>query len=275
MVKSFLGNYSLLWIALILYSVSLLFALWRLASARPYRRWPKLILTIPGFFSHTYFLWERGLSTGRCPVSNLFETLTFIAWCLVGLHLLIISLRRFHYLTVFYMPIVLVIQLAALIIPPDRVTFADWKEGSWLGLHASVIVLGYAAFGLAAAVAVMYLLQEKQLRSRRLSTSFMLLPPVLRLEGLQAQLICAGFALLTVGLLVGFLGVYSLGKTLVQSDSKLLWSVAIWGMYIALLLGRYRLRMSGRWMAWLSVLSFVFVVSTFWLANAFSKFHQY
>ncbi len=266
----------MLWWALSFYAISLLFALWRMGMGLPYRPWVKFALLLPGFLLHTIYLWERGLAAGHCPVSNLFETLTFITWCLVALHLVIAAVWRIHYLTAFYMPLVLVIQLAALIArKTDRPAFENWQESSWLGLHASLITLGYAAFGLAGAVALMYLVQERQLRTRRLGPSFMLLPPILRLEGIQVWLLAGGFVLLTVGLVSGFAGMHFIRQRLLPVDPKLLWSGAIWAMYLILLLGRQMRGWSGRWLAWSSVVVFAFVLATFWISNALSQFHRY
>jgi len=266
---------SVLWIALALYTAGLLFALWRLALGLPHRRWDKFALVTPAFLLHTLYLWERGVAGGRCPVSNLFETLTFTAWCLVGLYMIITATGRMNYLTAFCMPLVLVIQLAALIISSDQPGFTKWQETSWLGFHASVIMLGYAAFGLAGAVSLMYLFQERQLRTHRIGSSFMVLPPILRLEMAQAWLVLAGFGLLTLGLLSGFAGLKWIRSPVSGGDVKLLWSLGVWGLYLALLLGRYRWRLQGRSMALWSIAGCIFVLTTFWMANAFSQFHQY
>lgn len=266
---------STLWIVLVLYTMSLLYALWRLMMAKPYRRWPKLAVVLPGFAVHTWYLCQRGLSTGRCPVSNLFETLVFVAWCLVALHLVVTSVGKINYVTVFYMPIVLTVLLSALLVAQDRPTFQGWKETSWLGFHASVIILGYAAFSLAGAVGLMYIVQESQLRRRRLGTSFMLLPPMMRLESFLGGLVVAGFSLLSLGLISGWFGVRATQADLTQGDAKLLWSVGVWALYLTLLAGRYFLGKSGRWMAWMTLMGCVFVLSTFWMSNALSSFHRY
>ncbi|MBI4028045.1 MAG: cytochrome c biogenesis protein CcsA [Verrucomicrobia bacterium] len=271
-----LSNRGMLWLALGFYAASLIFAIWRLAHGRPHCRWFKLGLVVPGFLFHTFSMWNRGMSLGHCPVSNLFETLTFIAWCLVALHLGITLMGRLNYVTAFYMPMVLAVQLAALLTPADKPGLDQWKQMSWLGLHASVIILGYAAFGLAGAVSLMYLLQERQLRKRRLNLSFMLLPPILRLEAVQGWLLAAGFLLLSLGLVSGFAGLHLIQRNNpTRMDPKLVWSLAVWGMYFILVLGRFRWGISARRMAWLSIAGCLLIFNTFWLANALSQFHHY
>ncbi len=275
MMFQFGQNYWMLWTAMGLYAASLLFALWRLTLGKSYRHWPKLALVLPGFLFHTIYLWKLGLAQGRCPVSNLFETLCVIAWCLVAMHLTITLSGKINYVTVFYMPIVLMILIAALIVPNNQTHFEHWKETSWLALHASIIILGYAAFSLAGAVGLMYLVQEGQLRRRRLSLSFMLLPPMMRLEWLLSWLVNVGFLLLSVGLLSGMFGLYTVRGNFSQIDAKLLWSLAVWLLYLMIALARCFGKINGRWMAWLSISGCLFVLTTFWMANYLSRFHHY
>jgi HemX protein len=267
-------HHAILWIALAFYVASLLFAVWRLAIGRDFLVGRKLAFILPGFLFHTFFMWERGFSQGRCPISTFFETLTFVAWCLVALHLVIMTVGKINYLTVFYMPIVLIVQLAALFLP-DQPRIDQAGQMSWLPLHASVITLGYAAFGLAGAVALMYLVQERQLRTRRITTSFMLLPPILRLETLQGWLIVAGFSLLTIGLASGFFGLHLIQHNFSQTDPKFFWSLMVWTMYLLWVIARYAFGMKGRRMAWLSLAGCIFIFATFWISNSFSQFHRY
>lgn len=262
-----------LWISFLLYGASLLFAVWRLAMGLPHRRTPKLLLIIPGFLFHTYDLWQRGYIQGRCPVGTLFETFIFIAWCLIAIHLVVMSFMRINFLTVFYMPIVLIIQLAALVIPERAST--PFQHNYLLGVHASVITLGYAAFFIAGALGTMYLVQESQLRRHRIGSLFMLLPPIVRLDAVQGWLVAFGFLLLTFGLGSGVVGLKSMYPNGVMHDVKLVWSFAVWGIYLALLIGRYFWKLQGRAMAYFTMLSCIFVLATFWISNLLSTFHRY
>ena len=56
-----------------------------------------------------------------------------------------------------------------------------------------------------AVAALMYLTQEHNLKFHKLQAIFSLLPPIQRLEAVVGRLLLCGFALLTLGLAVGFL----------------------------------------------------------------------
>ncbi len=76
---------------------------------------------------------------------------------------------RLSLLGVFSMPIVFLFQLFAILYlgfadpgprPPERLD-------PWLELHAAMSLLAYGAFGLAGIAGVMYLIQDRQLKSHK------------------------------------------------------------------------------------------------------------
>ncbi|MFZ4694740.1 MAG: cytochrome C assembly family protein [Verrucomicrobiia bacterium] len=265
---------TLLWLAAGLYGLGLLFAVWRLAGARPYRFWPKLAIVLPAFLLHTAFLWSHGLAQGRCPVATLFETLVFIAWCMVGLHLVFSLVLRMNFLTAFSMPLVLLALLAAFAVG-DGVAARSGARGIWLGAHAAVDVLAFAALALSGVASLMYLVQEFQLRRHRLSISFMLMPPMMRLESLAAWLLVGGFLLYTAGLAGGIVAL-AVEKTAHQrGDAKVVWAAGVWFYYFVLSGGWLAGKLSGRRFAWLCLGGAIFILATFALANAWSGFHRF
>lgn len=264
----------LFWASVGLYGLGFLFAAWRLAGARPYRFWPKLAILLPAFLLHTAFLWEHGLAQGRCPVATVFETLVFVAWCIVGLHLAFAIFIRLNSLTVFVMPLVLLTMLAASA-AGDRASARAGAHGVWLGAHAAVDELSFAAFALSGVASLMYLVQESQLRRRRLSASFMQLPPILRLQSLATWLFVGGFVLYSLGLAGGAVAGIVRKTELACADAKLVWAGGVWIYAFILAAGRVRGRLSGRRFAWLCLGGVIFIFATFALANAWSGFHRF
>lgn len=268
------AQYGMFWASVGLYGIGFLLAAWRLAGVRPYRFWPKLAILLPPFLLHTAFLWEHGLAQGRCPVATLFETLVFIAWCIVGLHLAFALFARLNYLTVFVMPWVLLAMLAAAAVG-DRGTAREGARGVWLGAHAAVDELAFAAFALAGVASLMYLVQESQLRRRRLSASFMQMPPILRLQSLATWLFVGGFVLYSLGLAGGAVALVVRKTAHTCADAKLLWAGGIWIYALVLVVGRWNGRLAGRRFAWLCLGGVLFLFATFALANAWSGFHRF
>ena len=72
-----------------------------------------------------------------------------------------------------------------------------------LPVHIGVNVLGMAAFALAFAAAIAYVLQEELLRRKRVGRLLHALPPLDVLDSLGLRLVTIGFTLFTVGVVTG------------------------------------------------------------------------
>ena len=65
-------------------------------------------------------------------------------------------------------------------------------------------MIAYGAFALACVAGVMYLVQERQLKTHQLHSIFYHLPPLTNLFAAITRLLWLGFALYTAGLVSGF-----------------------------------------------------------------------
>ncbi len=81
--------------------------------------------------------------------------------------------------------------------PPDLVRHAAF--------HVVAAILALALFAIAFGVAVMYLLQEREVKGKRFGALFSRLPSLDALDQLNQRLVRAGFAVFTVALLAGTL----------------------------------------------------------------------
>ncbi|MDP9291151.1 MAG: cytochrome c biogenesis protein [Verrucomicrobiota bacterium] len=211
-----------------------------------------------GFIFQTAFLAERGHAVGRCPLTNLFEVFIFLCWSMVLFYLLVGPAYRLSLLGAFSSPLVFFLQTVALLAPIDTPVRLRLHPNPWLELHAAISVMAYGAFGLACVAGVMYLAQERQLKTHHLHSIFYHLPPIANLATAINRLILAGFALLTVGLLAGVV----VGRPF--DWSKVVLSLIVWIVYGLILQAETFRKITPRRMAWLSVAAFSFAVSTLW-----------
>jgi HemX protein len=230
-------------------------------GARVYRRSQlNFFAILAGFLCQSGFLYLRGERLGRCPLSNLFEVLIFLSWSMVLFYLLIGPTYRLSLLGLFTSPLVFVLQLVALLGPEfDSVNTVKIRPNAWLELHAAVSIVAYGAFALAGIAGVMYLVQERQIKSHHLTSIFHALPPIHDLAVANRRLILVGFALLTVGIAAGF----AIGTS--QSHLvKIGWSIGVWLLYGFILTAEWWHRLSPRRGAWLSVGALGIVLCTLW-----------
>lgn len=216
-----------------------------------------------GFLFQTAFLYSRGGQLGRCPLTNLFEVLIFLSWSMVLFYLLIGPTYRLSLLGAFTSPLVFIFQVFALLTPGlDVPSKAKAAPNAWLELHAAISIVAYGAFALACVAGVMYLAQERQLKSHNIRSIFYHLPPIRDLAVANSRLVFTGFALLSVGIFAGF----AMGN-LQAHLLKISWSIGVWLLYGGILLAVFRHRVSGRRVAWLSVAAFSIVLCTLWGLN--------
>ena len=218
-----------------------------------------------GFVLQTAFLWIRGNSLGRCPITNLFEVFIFLAWSVALSYLLIGPAYRLSLMGAFTAPLVFMIQTFALLAPvdiPHRIRIAP---NPWLEFHASMSMIAYGAFALACVAGVMYLVQERQLKTHQLHSFFYHLPPLTNLFAAITRLLWLGFALYTAGLVSGFFTGGPLPRV------KMICAFAVWVFYGAILQGRHLHRLAPKRIATLCVLAFSAAVSVLWAINFVSQ----
>jgi HemX protein len=223
---------------------------------------------------HTTAMVKRGFSLQRCPVNNLYEATTFIAWTIVAAYLLLGSLSRLRFLGAFASPVLFGMGVFALMPGLDlhHGTKPEFVNG-WSSLHAALIFLSFGAFGLGSVAAVMFLSQEHDLKFHKLRAILSRLPPIQRLEKVAFGLVTTGFVLLTAGLSLYPLLMQQKHGVYFKGDPMILWSIFVWLLYLVLLAMRWR-GQGGRRFAWGALGSFAFVLLTFWGFILLSPLHN-
>lgn len=232
-------------------------------------RWNNALLLV-AWLCQSVFLYERGQRIGHCPLTNLFETVAFLTWALLLSYLLIGTSYRVSLLGFFTAPVVSLLNFFALVAPIDRpnpVPPLGWQ----LELHASVSLLAYGALGLAAVAAMLYLIQERQLKAHHLGLWFYRLPAMGDLVKVQRRVLAWGFALLTIGLCAGFF----VARNGSVDWVKLVWSAGVWVSYLILLLAPSLFGLSSRRAAWFTLGGYIFILMTFWGINSLSHAHRF
>ncbi len=185
-----------------------------------------------------------------------------MAWLLAVGYLVV---QRFYHLPsvgAFITPMVLLVLAPTL--------FADGGSGEVaretardprLTFHVVTASLGVALFALAFGVALMYLLQEREVKGKRFGALFSRLPPLQSLDQLTQRLVRLGFVIFTVALLGGSLLAHKVWKGAWWSDPQQVRSVAIWLLYGGMVQLRHA-GWHGRRYARLTMVGFVLVIAS-------------
>jgi cytochrome c-type biogenesis protein CcsB len=220
-----------------------------------------LAFTGIGFASHTVALGARMTLADHVPLSSFHEALLFFSWALVLVFLLVELRHRIHVLGSFILPLALISLLSAAALPKEVPTLEPVLRTVWV--HVTLSVLGTVGFAVAFVAGIMYLIQERLLKSKRFNVLYAKLPPLDFLDNLNQQSIVLGFPLLTLGIITGAIAAeYSRGSFLSWNPEQT-WALVTWVFYFVVLLGRITVGWRAKRAAYLTIIGFAGVVLTF------------
>ncbi len=236
---------------------------------KPEQKWTataSLWVTVLGFLLHIAYFLLRWTESGRIPITSFFEAANFLGMGIVLVFLIMEFRFKIATLGSFMLPLVIVLMAPALILSGDIKEINPVLKSGWLGVHTSLAVLGDAAFAFAFIVSIMYLIQERQLKSKHLGAIFHRLPSLDIMDTLGYKALTFGWPLYTLGMLTGSIWANSAWGSYWSWDPKETWSLITWVIYLALLHLR-TIGWRGRKMAFLSIIGFVFVLVSFFVVS--------
>ena len=225
---------------------------------------------IAGFAFHTATIAWRWIAAGRTPATSFHESLTLFSWILVALFLLLVVKYKQRVLGAFVAPFALLLIITASLLPGEIVPLAPVLESYWLPVHVILAFLGNAFFALAFFLGVMYIIQDKYLKSRKLKGLYFVLPSLETLDELNYKCLQYGFPLLTAAIISGAIwSEYAVGSYW-EWKHRQVWSLITWFLYAALLHGRLTAGWRGRKAAILSGVAFITLIGSFIIINIVS-----
>ena len=261
-------------LALILYGLSTVYAVFLLRRGFRQDNRINYILLAGGAILHTLAMFKRGFSLERCPINNLYEATLFVAWTVVASYLVIGVWARLRFLGAFVSPLMLALGVFAMMPALDVRGPEPAFVGGWSSLHKALILLAFGAFGLGSMAGAMYVMQDRNLKFHKLRAAVSLLPPIQRVEAAVGRLLLAGFLLLTAGVIVSSIYLKQTRDVYLSTDPLAIYSLIVWAIYLFLLIARWGYSQRGRRFAMGAVGGFVFVVLTFWGVYLLSGLHQ-
>ena len=124
------------------------------------------------------------------------------------------------------------------------------------------MMLGYTGLFLTSVGAIMYLIQERALKSKHPVRFYNWLPSLEICDDLAYRSLAIGFPLITLGIITGALWAEGQGF-LWERDAKVLFSFFTWFVYLLLIFYRLIAGWRGRKAAYLYIVGFIGVLVTF------------
>jgi ABC-type uncharacterized transport system permease subunit len=259
--------------ALLLYAAAEACAVANLRASSPaFGRWTTLLLGA-GLLVHFAALELRARHLHSVPYRDLPDSMSLFAWMLAATYGILLLRHRERSTAPFLLPLV-ILSLAVSLLTPFRLRPANPKlSGSLFAFHVTLAILGYAALSLSFVLALLYLVQTRQLRRRKTGVLFSQLPALDVLDRLQKTAIGVGVFSLSIALVLG--GVWARQAWGTVWDAKLIWTVLTLGVYLSVLLSG-PLGLRGKKTAFLSIAGFSLVLFSYTVVNlVFSQEHVF
>ncbi len=263
------ANVLLFKITLLIYFIATIFYLIGVISRNDKFSCNAKRLLIGGFAMHCLSIGVRWLATDITPAASLHESLSFFAWSLVFIYILFDLRYHMAMLGAFISPLALALMIFGAAVPSQAPNVNPMLDSWWFPVHVSLAFLGHAVFAIAAAAGVMYLLQERMLKSKKFSGLFYRLPSLNALDSMNYKCLTFGFPLMTMGIISGAIWANSAWGGYWRWDPKETWALITWFLYAALLHGRLTVGWRGRRAAIFAIIGFIFLLFTFFGVNLF------
>lgn len=262
-------------IALVAYLLSTVFCLIYFVTPRKSLGNAYLAGAVVGFIFHTWAIVADFVQGGHIPVTDFKEAMSFFSWTIILVFLIIEYRYKILILGSFIIPLAFIALLYPALAGDKIKELPPLLQSSWLAVHVTLAFLGDASFALASAISIMYILQERQLKSHKFGSTFRKLPSLEVLDSLNHRIITIGFLLLTLGIITGSLWARASLGSYIQGDPREIWSLITWLIYAALVHGRLTIGWRGRKSAIMAIAGFAVLVFAFLAINTFIASYHY
>jgi cytochrome c-type biogenesis protein CcsB len=264
----------LLWVGLVFYGVGTFLLVPSVADRRPSISPASLAALGLGLLAHAGSIALEAARIHRLPVTDVRSALSFYA-LLVTVAFFFLYLRyRITSLGLFMLPFVFVLTLISAFRPVRPFDLSAFR-GGWLAVHISSAILGYTALFLTFVAAVMYLMQERELKSKTPRAFYYRLPSLELCDEIYYRSLLFGLPLLTLGILTGFIWASRTWKGPWEFDPKILASLLSWLIYLVLFSTRVSGAWRGRRAAYVAIFGFATIMATFLGVSLLSGPHGY
>ncbi|HEY3929907.1 MAG TPA: cytochrome c biogenesis protein CcsA [Candidatus Koribacter sp.] len=175
---------------------------------------------------------------------------------------------------IFVFPVVFFLTFASAIGQRPFALNTPLLRNSWIIVHIILIFTGYAGLFLSFGASLLYLVQEKNLKSKQPSGIAGRLPALQTIDEIGYRALLLGFPFMTFGLIAGSVIAENKYGSMFFADPKVLLSIIMWLVYMLLLYTRWSSGWRGRKAAYLAAFAFIAAVGA-WAANYFSHLHRF
>ncbi len=220
-----------------------------------------------GVLAHLIALIVTAYGAHELPIAGLGPALSVAGLTLALVLLLAESWARDVVLSLIGAPLAAGVTAAAVMLGWRPAGQPQGAQGAWLASHVAVSFIGIAALATAAAAGALYLVERRELKSRRFGSVFRSFPPLQTLDRVNHLAALAAWVALTLGMVLAASYTIAYGQV---AGAQVVWGGVAW-LAAAVLAGT---RQWGGWQARraavASTVAFAVVVASYFAARAWA-----
>lgn len=226
---------------------------------------------------HLIEIVTRNIALGTMPLSTTHDANAFIAFSILLVYMISEMGLQNRGAGLFILFFALVFDLLSAFNMSWEPETNELLTNKTFAIHASLSITGYTALSLAAIYALMYIIQNNNLKKRKLGKLFQQLPALTYLEKMSLRSVVTGIILLGIGILTGHYQAYLMIGDFWPTDIKVIVSDVVWILYLMGYLATVIKNWTGEKMAYLSLYGFLILIVgggiIIYMSESFHKFN--
>jgi ABC-type transport system involved in cytochrome c biogenesis permease subunit len=234
------------------------------------------LLLAGGIVTHYFALLERSQLTHTVPYNDLYGSMSLFAWLLAFTYLGLELFHRERPVGSVVTALLVVWMFLLDLLAPTVMGTPPRASGALFAFHVTLNTWAYAAFALSFVLSVVYLVQDRLLRSRRMGLAFWRFPPLDLLDRMARASVWIGLVALCFGVALGFVWEHRLSGGYAWGDPKVVITIGIVAVYVAYLLLSRSSGWRGSRAALVCALNFLVVLFSYTFVNLYmTHFHRF
>jgi cytochrome c-type biogenesis protein CcsB len=181
----------------------------------------------------------RWIISGYFPLSNLYESLLFLNWCLLFIIFVVEFKTQTKIISAIVIPLnLLIITFATLVLPQPMqiaVSLVPSLQSNWLMMHVSMMMLSYAILLLGSLLSILFFILNKNYFIHKLIINQKIIKTQLleNIDNWSYRTIGIGFPFLTIGIISGAIWANEAWGSYWSWDPKETWALITWIIFAA------------------------------------------
>ncbi len=198
----------------------------------------------------------RMYALGVVPVSTAFDALSFLAFAILVVYLIIELSFKNKISGFFIVSFAFIVEIISAFNYNWEPETNELLANASFVAHASLNIVGYTALSLSAIYALMYVIQNHNMKTRRFNVLYDQLPALTHLEMMSIRSVLIGILTMGAGIFLGHLQTSQTFGKFFLTDPKVVVTDIIWLAYFFGYIGARLFRWRGRRMAYLALSGF-------------------